>query len=111
MRADIAQLMQQAQKMQENMQRAQEELARLEVTGNAGGGMVSVTLTGRMECRKVRIDPSVLTDPEMAEDLIAAAFNDAVNKANVESQAKMAGATAGMPIPPGMIPPGMKMPF
>ena len=106
MRADIAQLMQQAQKMQENMQRAQEELARLEVTGNAGGGMVSVTLTGRMECRKVRIDPSVLTDPEMAEDLIAAAFNDAVNKANAESQAKMAGATAGMPIPPGM-----KMPF
>ena len=111
MRADIAQLMQQAQKMQENMQRAQEELARLEVTGNAGGGMVSVTLTGRMECRKVRIDPSVLTDPEMAEDLIAAAFNDAVNKANIESQAKMAGATAGMPIPPGMLPPGMKMPF
>ena len=111
MRADIAQLMQQAQKMQENMQRAQEELARLEVTGNAGGGMVSVSLTGRMECRKVRIDPSVLTDPEMAEDLIAAAFNDAVNKANAESQAKMAGATAGMPIPPGMIPPGMKMPF
>ena len=111
MRADIAQLMQQAQKMQENMQRAQEELAHLEVTGNAGGGMVSVTLTGRMECRKVRIDPSVLTDPEMAEDLIAAAFNDAVNKANAESQAKMAGATAGMPIPPGMIPPGMKMPF
>jgi len=111
MRADIAQLMQQAQKMQENMQRAQEELASLEVTGNAGGGMVSVTLTGRMECRKVRIDPSVLSDTEMAEDLIAAAFNDAVNKANVESQAKMAGATAGMPIPPGMIPPGMKMPF
>ena len=111
MRADIAQLMQQAQKMQENMQRAQEELARLEVTGNAGGGMVSVTLTGRRECRKVRIDPSVLTDPEMAEDLIAAAFNDAVNKANIESQAKMAGATAGMPIPPGMLPPGMKMPF
>ena len=106
MRGNIAQLMQQAQKMQENMQRAQEELASLEVTGNAGGGMVSVTLTGRMECRKVRIDPSVLTDPEMAEDLIAAAFNDAVNKANAESQAKMAGATAGMPIPPGMKIPG-----
>jgi len=111
MRGNIAQLMQQAQKMQENMQRAQEELASLEVTGNAGGGLVSVTLTGRMECRKVRIDPSVLGDPEMAEDLIAAAFNDAVNKVNAESQAKMAGATAGMPIPPGMLPPGMKMPF
>ena len=106
MRADIAQLMQQAQKMQENMQRAQEELARLEVTGNAGGGMVSVTLTGRMECRKVRIDPCVLTDPEMAEDLIAAAFNDAVNKVNEVSQSKMATATAGMPLPPGM-----KLPF
>ncbi|GHA69705.1 YbaB/EbfC family nucleoid-associated protein [Cognatilysobacter bugurensis] len=106
MRGNIAQLMQQAQKMQENLQRAQEDLGKIEVTGNAGGGMVAVTLTGRMECRKVRIDPSVLSDPEMAEDLIAAAFNDAVNKANTESQAKMAAATAGMPIPPGM-----KLPF
>lgn len=92
--------------MQENVQRAQEELAKIEVTGNAGGGMVSVTLTGRMECRKVRIDPSVISDAEMAEDLIAAAFNDAVNKVNAESQAKMSAATAGMPLPPGM-----KMPF
>jgi DNA-binding YbaB/EbfC family protein len=107
MRGNIAQLMQQAQKMQENMQRAQDELAKLEVTGNAGGGMVAVTLTGRMECRKVRIDPSVLSDPEMAEDLIAAAFNDAVNKANTETQSKMSAATAGMPIPPGMKLPGM----
>ncbi|MFC3815924.1 MULTISPECIES: YbaB/EbfC family nucleoid-associated protein [Lysobacter] len=106
MRGNIAQLMQQAQKMQENVQRAQEELAKLEVTGNAGGGMVSVTITGRMECRKVRIDPSVLSDQEMVEDLIAAAFNDAVNKVNAESQSKMSAATAGMPIPPGM-----KMPF
>ena len=106
MRGNIAQLMQQAQKMQENMQRAQEELASLEVTGNAGGGMVNITLTGRMECRKVRIDPSVLSDPEMAEDLIAAAFNDAVNKANSASQEKMGAATAGMPLPPGM-----QMPF
>ncbi len=103
---NIAQLMQQAQKMQENLQRAQEELAQLEVTGNAGGGMVSVTITGRMECRKVRIDPSMLSDPEMAEDLIAAAFNDAVNKANAASQERMGAATAGMPIPPGM-----KLPF
>ncbi|AWV06958.1 YbaB/EbfC family nucleoid-associated protein [Marilutibacter maris] len=107
MRGNIAQLMQQAQKMQENLQKAQEELAKIEVTGNAGGGMVSVTLTGRMECRKVRIDPSVLSDPEMAEDLIAAAINDAVNKANTESQSKMGAATAGMPLPPGMKMPGM----
>ena len=106
MRGNIAQLMQQAQRMQENMQRAQEELARLEVTGNAGAGMVSVTITGRMECRKVRIDPSVLSDPEMAEDLVAAAFNDAVNKANALSQEKMGALTAGMPLPPGM-----KLPF
>jgi DNA-binding YbaB/EbfC family protein len=92
--------------MQENMQRAQEELARLEVTGTAGGGMVSVTLTGAKECRKVRIDPSVLADPEMAEDLIAAAFNDASNKIDAESKDKMGAATAGMQLPPGM-----KMPF
>ena len=106
MRGNIAQLMQQAQKMQENMQRVQEDLAKLEVTGNAGGGMVSVTLTGRMECRKVRIDPGVLSDPEMTEDLVAAAFNDAVNKANAASQEKMGAATAGLPLPPGM-----KLPF
>ncbi len=106
MRGNIAQLMQQAQRMQENVQRAQEELAKIEMTGNAGGGMVSVTITGRMECRKVRIDPSVLSDQEMVEDLIAAAFNDAVNKVNTESQARMSAATAGMPLPPGM-----KMPF
>ena len=107
MRGNIAQLMQQAQKMQENMQRAQEELANLEVTGNAGGGMVTVTLSGKMECRKVRIDPGVFEDAEMAEDLIAAAFNDAVNKANAATQEKMGAATAGMPMPPGMKLPGM----
>ena len=106
MRGNIAQLMQQAQKMQENLQKAQEELANLEVTGSAGGGMVSVTLTGAKECRKVRIDPSVLSDPEMAEDLVAAAFNDASNKVNAESKAKMGAASAGMQLPPGM-----KLPF
>ena len=106
MRGDIAQLMQQAQKMQENMQRAQDEIAALEATGNAGGGMVSVTLGGRMDCRKVRIDPAALADPEMAEDLIAAAFNDAVNKIDAESKNKMGAATAGMQLPPGM-----KLPF
>ena len=78
----------------------------MEVTGSAGGGMVSVTLSGSKECRKVRIDPSVLSDPEMTEDLIAAAFNDASNKIDAASKDKMAGATAGMPLPPGM-----KLPF
>ena len=106
MRGNIAQLMQQAQKMQENMQRVQQELANLEIEGSAGGGMVSVTLTGTKECRKVRIDPGVLSDPEMAEDLIAAAFNDSSNKIDAESKNRMAGATAGMPLPPGM-----KLPF
>ena len=106
MRGNIAQLMQQAQKMQENMQRVQQEIAALEVTGSAGGGMVSVTLSGSKECRKVRIDPSVLSDPEMAEDLVAAAFNDASNKIDAASKDKMATATAGMPLPPGM-----KLPF
>jgi len=106
MRGNIAQLMQQAQKMQENVQRAQEQLASVEVTGSAGGGMVNVTISGRMECRKVRIDPGVLSDPEMAEDLVAAAFNDAVSKVNALSQEKMGAATAGMPLPPGM-----KLPF
>ncbi|WP_411850082.1 YbaB/EbfC family nucleoid-associated protein [Stenotrophomonas sp. LGBM10] len=106
MRGNIAQLMQQAQKMQENLQKAQEDLAKLEVTGSAGGGMVSVTLTGAKECRKVRIDPAVLADPEMAEDLIAAAFNDASNKIDAESKNRMGSATAGMQLPPGM-----KLPF
>ena len=106
MKGNIAQLMQQAQRMQENLQRAQEEIAKIEIEGQAGGGMVTVTLTGRKECRKVRIDPSVLSDPEMAEDLVAAAFNDASNKIDAESQARMAGATAGVPLPPGM-----KLPF
>ena len=102
MRGNIAQLMQQAQKMQENMQRAQEELAQLEVTGNAGGGLVAVTLSGRMECRRLRIDPGAASDLEMLEDLVAAAFNDAVNKVNAASQEKMGAATAGVPLPPGM---------
>ena len=107
MRGNIAQMMQQAQRMQENLKRAQEELANVEVTGNAGGGMVSVTLTGRMEARKVRIEPSALGDAEMLEDLIAAAINDAVNKAHAESEKRMSAATAGLPLPPGMKLPGM----
>src|SRR4051794_4407396 len=106
MRGNIAQLMQQAQKMQENMQRAQEELAQIEVIGSAGGGLVSVTLSARMDCRKVRLDPTAIADVEMAEDQIAAAFNDAVAKANALSQEKLGAATAGMPMPPGM-----KLPF
>ena len=106
MRGNIAQMMQQAQRMQDNLKRAQEELAQLEVTGAAGGGMVSITITGKFETRRVRIDPSVLADAEMLEDLITAAFNDAVAKVNGESEKRMSAATAGMPLPPGM-----KLPF
>lgn len=106
MRGNIAQMMQQAQRMQENLKRVEEELTALEVTGQAGGGMVSVTLTGKMEVRRVHIDPSVLGDAEMLEDLVTAAMNDAVGKANEESSKRMSAATAGMPMPPGM-----KLPF
>ncbi|MBS7457646.1 YbaB/EbfC family nucleoid-associated protein [Coralloluteibacterium stylophorae] len=106
MKGNIAQLMQQAQKMQENLKRAQEELGNIEVTGQSGGGLVQVTVTGKMEARRVRIDPQALGDAEMLEDLVAAAFNDAVNKVNTESQSRMSAATAGMPLPPGM-----KLPF
>lgn len=108
MRGPIGNLMQQAQKMQENLQRAQDELSQVEVAGQSGGGMVQVTMSARMEVRRVRLDPKLLTDDiEMAEDLIAAAFNDAVNKANEETQKRMSQATAGMPLPPGMKLPGM----
>ena len=106
MRGNIAQMMQQAQKMQDNLKRVQDELAVLEVTGQSGGGMVAVTITGKMETRRVHIDPSVLGDAEMLEDLVTAAFNDAVNKVNEESARRMSAATAGMNLPAGM-----KLPF
>lgn len=101
MKGNIAQLMQQAQKMQEGLKQAQAELANLEVTGQSGGGMVEVTLTGRHEVRRIRIDPGVGDDIEMLEDLVAAAFNDAVNRVQEASQEKMSGLTGGMPMPPG----------
>ncbi|MCK9365889.1 MAG: YbaB/EbfC family nucleoid-associated protein [Metallibacterium scheffleri] len=107
MKAQIAQLMQQAQRMQEEMQRAQEELARLEVTGSAGGGLVNVVMSGRHETRRVNIDRKLLAeDPEMAEDLIAAAINDAINKVAELSQQRLGGLTQGLNLPPGM-----KLPF
>ncbi len=108
MRAQLGNLMQQAQRMQENMQKAQDELAQIEVTGSAGGGMVSITLSGKMEARRVRIDQAAVGDDlEMLEDLIAAAFNDAVNRVNEESSKRMAGVTAGMGLPPGLKIPGL----
>jgi DNA-binding YbaB/EbfC family protein len=107
MKGPLAGLMQQAQRMQENMQRAQEELAQLEVTGQAGGGLVTVVMTGRHEVRRVTIDRQMFADdPEMAEDLVAAATNDAVNKIATASQERMGGLAAGLNLPPGF-----KMPF
>ena len=107
MRGQIGNLMQQAQRMQEDMKRAQEELGQVEVTGQAGGGMVTVTMTARMEVRRVHIDRQILADdPEMVEDLVAAAFNDGVNKANEAAQKRMSQVTAGLPLPPGLKIPG-----
>ncbi|MBT8048617.1 MAG: YbaB/EbfC family nucleoid-associated protein [Xanthomonadales bacterium] len=106
MKGNLAGLMQQAQKMQEEMQRAQEELANLVVTGEAGGGMVKVTMTGKHAVRRVEIDPSLLDDVEMLEDIITAAVNDAVNRVAASTQDRMSDMTAGIPLPPGM-----KLPF
>ena len=107
MRGPMAQLMQQAQRMQDDLKRAQEEIAKLEVTGQAGGGMVSVTMNVRHEVRRVAIDRKVMAeDPEMTEDLVAAAFNDAVNKVAAVSQEKMGAVAGGMNLPAGF-----KLPF
>ena len=107
MKAQIAQMMQQAQRMQEEMKRAQDELAGTEVTGSAGGGVVSVSMSGRHEVRRVRIDRALFADdPEMAEDLVAAAFNDAVNKIAEVAQQRMGGLASGLNLPPGF-----KLPF
>jgi len=94
-------LMQQAQKMQENLKQAQEEMAQLEIVGEAGGGMVEIRMNGRHEVGSVRIEPGALEDREMLEDLLAAAFNDAVNRIQQSSQAKLSGLTGGMQLPPG----------
>jgi len=102
MKNQLAGLMQQAQKMQENMKRVQEELAQLEVEGQAGAGMVKVVMTCKNQVRRVSIDPSLVGDDrDMLEDLVAAAFNDAVRRADETTQQKMAAVTAGMPMPPG----------
>ena len=107
MRGNIGNLMKQAQAMQDRMQKAQAEVAALEVTGESGGGMVKVTMTGKHEVKRVQIEPSVAgEDREMLEDLIAAAFNDATHKVEARSQEMMSGVMAGMQLPPGM-----KMPF
>ncbi|GAB4476226.1 MAG: YbaB/EbfC family nucleoid-associated protein [Burkholderiaceae bacterium] len=107
MKGQLAGLMQQAQKMQENMKRLQDELAQIEVEGQSGAGLVKVVMTCKHQVRRVSIDPSLVGDDrDMLEDLVAAAFNDAVRRAEEATQQKMASITAGMPLPPGF-----KLPF
>jgi hypothetical protein len=107
MKNQLAGLMKQAQQMQDNLKRAQEELAQVEVEGQSGAGLVKVTVTCRNEVRRVSIDPSLLGDDrDMLEDLIVAAVNDALHRADQTSQQRMSGLTAGLPLPPGF-----KLPF
>lgn len=107
MKNQLAGLMKQAQQMQDNLKKAQEELANVEVQGEAGAGMVKVVMTCRHDVKRVTIDESLMKDDkDMLEDLIAAAMNDAVRRVESTVQEKMSGVTAGLPLPPGF-----KMPF
>ena len=106
MKGGLGGLMKQAQQMQENMKKMQEQLGSIEVEGQSGAGMVKVLMTCKYDVRRVSIDPSVMDDKEMLEDLLAAAVNDAVRRVETTTQEKMAGFTAGLNLPPGM-----KLPF
>ncbi len=107
MKGGIGNMMKQAQQLQANLQKAQAEIAAMEVTGESGGGMVKVTINGRHEAKRVQIDPSVpLDDREMVEDLVAAAINDAAQRLEAASQQRMAGLMGGMNLPAGL-----KLPF
>jgi len=107
MKGGLGDLMKQAQKIQEDFQQAQNELASMEVVGEAGAGMVTVTMTGRHDVRSVRIDPALMEeDREMLEDLIAAAMNDAVHKVEARTKDRFSGLGAGLNLPPGF-----KLPF
>ncbi len=106
MKGGLGGLMKQAQQMQEDMQKAQAEIADMEVTGQSGGGMVFVVMTGRRDLRRVNIDDSLMDDKEMLEDLIAAAVNDAVRQIEQQSKGKMSGMADGLNLPPGF-----KLPF
>ena len=107
LKGQMAGLMKQAQQMQENLKRAQEELGNIEVEGQSGASLVKVLMTCKNDVKRVTIDPSLLADDkDMLEDLVAAAFNDAVRRAEATSAEKMGKLTAGLPLPPGM-----KFPF
>ena len=99
---NIGNMLKQAQQMQENMKKMQDQLALIEVEGQSGAGLVKVVMTCKNDVRRVTIDPSLLADDkDMLEDLVAAAFNDAVRKAEATAQEKMGGMTSGLPLPPG----------
>jgi len=105
--ANFGNMMKQAEALQRNMQKAQEEIAQLEVTGESGAGMVKVTMTGKHEVKRLQIEPAVIgEDREMLEDLVAAAINDAVRRVESESQQRMSSLMSGLRLPPGM-----KLPF
>lgn len=105
MKGNLGSMMRQAQQMQENLQRVQQELETLEVTGEAGGGLVKVVMTGKHAVRRVQIDPGVAAeDRELLEDMVAAAVNDAAQKVEAMVKEKMGGVTAGMGLPPGLTP-------
>lgn len=107
MKGGLGHLMKQAQKIQEDFQQAQSELASMEVTGEAGAGMVSITMTGRHDVRSVRIDPALMgEDREMLEDLVAAAVNDAVHKVETRTRDRLSGFGSALNLPPGL-----KLPF
>ena len=107
MKNQLAGLMKQAQQMQDNMKRAQDELAQMEVEGQAGAGLVKVIMTCRHDVKRVKIDASLVADDrDMLEDLVAAAVNDAVRRVESTTQEKMSGLTSGLPLPPGF-----KLPF
>jgi hypothetical protein len=107
MKGQLAGLMKQAQQMQDNMRKLQEQLATVEVEGQSGAGLVKVVMTCKHDVKRVSIDPSLLADDkDMLEDLVAAAFNDAVRRAEATTQEKLGSLTAGMGLPPGF-----KMPF
>ncbi|MEO6078812.1 MAG: YbaB/EbfC family nucleoid-associated protein [Steroidobacteraceae bacterium] len=107
MRGNIGDLMKQAQAMQENLAKAQAQVAQLTAVGESGGGMVKVTMNGKHEVARVQIEPALLSeDREVVEDLVAAAINDATHKVGVVVNEKMSGAMAGLQLPPGM-----KLPF
>ena len=106
MKGGIACLMKQAQQMQDNMKKMQDSLGGIEIEGQSGAGMVKITMTCKHDVRRVTIDPSVMDDKEMLEDLIAAAVNDAVRRVESTTQEKMAGFTSGLNLPPGF-----KLPF